>query len=42
MTDEAISSIFDFSLRIEYVALNYEKSGVTRVTEKRMIYVQKL
>jgi len=38
MTDEALSSIFGFSLRIEYVALNYDKNGVIRVTEKRMIY----
>jgi len=42
MTDEALSSIFGFSLRVEYAALNYEKNGVIRVKEKRMIYMQKL
>jgi len=41
MTDESISSIFGFSLRIEYVALNYIKNGAIRVTEKRMIYMQR-
>ena len=41
MTDETLSSIFGFSLKIEYVALNYEKNDVSSVTEKRMIYKQK-